>query len=161
MLWFQRSPNPLNEIAHGFWGSFKTLIINKDHMLMLKLRSTMYIAKKSSHPKTGPWDSPKRRSQNEWIACTDAKNNISQASICSGVTCPQKVNLCKRMVQTAPSCISEVVISHQFMACTIFVEVIAVSACKTASWVSKLVQLCESKTTEDQILPQKNEKRKG
>ncbi|MQL79932.1 hypothetical protein Taro_012364 [Colocasia esculenta] len=107
-------------------------------MLMLKLRSTMYIANKSSHPKIGPWDSPKRRSQNEWIACTDAKNNISQASLCSEVAYPQKVNLRKRMVRMALSCASEVVILRQFMACTIFVEVIAVFACKTASWVSMI-----------------------
>ncbi|MQL76946.1 hypothetical protein Taro_009318 [Colocasia esculenta] len=114
----------------------KTPIINKDHMLMVKLRSTMYIANKSLGPKIGPWDSPKRRSQNEWIACTDVKNNISQASICSGVACPQKVNMYKRMVRIALSCISEVVILCQFMACMIFVEVTVVSACKTASWVS-------------------------
>ncbi|MQM08300.1 hypothetical protein Taro_041154, partial [Colocasia esculenta] len=161
MLWPQRSPNPLSEIAHGLWGSLKTPVINKDHMLMVEHRSTMYIANKSPRPKTSPWDSPKRRSQNEWIACADAKSNIPQATLCSSVVCPQKVNLCKRMVRTALSCISEVVILRQFMACTIFVEVLAVSACKTANWVSMifgskyLIQLCKVKTTGDHIFATK------
>ncbi|MQL84806.1 hypothetical protein Taro_017309 [Colocasia esculenta] len=81
MSWPQRSPNPLSEIPHGLWGSLKTPVINKDHMLMVKHRSTVYIANKSLGPKTGPWDSPKKRSQNGWIACTDAKNNISQSPL--------------------------------------------------------------------------------
>ncbi|MQM13953.1 hypothetical protein Taro_046882 [Colocasia esculenta] len=118
-------------------------------MLMVKLRSTMYIANKSSHPKTGPLDSPKRKSQNEWIACTDAKNNISQTSLCSGVACPQKVNMYKRMARTALSCISEVVISRQFMACTILVKVIAASACKTASWVPMIFSFKGTRTEKD------------
>ncbi|MQL72289.1 hypothetical protein Taro_004608 [Colocasia esculenta] len=41
MLWPQRSPNPLSEIAHGLWGSLKTPVINKDHMLMVEHRSTI------------------------------------------------------------------------------------------------------------------------